>query len=29
MALLSYVCASKTDYGALLRSVLDDLEEDN
>ena len=27
MALLSYVCASKTDYGALLRSVLDNLEE--
>jgi Na+-transporting NADH:ubiquinone oxidoreductase subunit NqrA len=27
MALLSYVCASKTDYGALLRAVLDDLEE--
>ena len=29
VALLSYVCASKTDYGALLRSVLDDLEEGN
>ena len=29
MALLSYVCASKTDYGALLRSVLDDLEGDS
>ncbi len=27
MALLSYVCASKTDYGALLRAVLDVLEE--
>ncbi|HSG93963.1 MAG TPA: hypothetical protein VLA28_00475 [Afifellaceae bacterium] len=27
MALLSYVCASRADYGALLRSVLDDLEE--
>jgi Na+-transporting NADH:ubiquinone oxidoreductase subunit A len=29
MALLSHVCASKADYGALLRSVLDDLEEGN
>lgn len=27
MALLSYVCASKADYGALLRSVLDELED--
>jgi Na+-transporting NADH:ubiquinone oxidoreductase subunit A len=29
LALLSYVCASKTDYGALLRALLDDLEEDS
>jgi Na+-transporting NADH:ubiquinone oxidoreductase subunit A len=29
VALLSYVCASKADYGALLRAVLNDLEEDS
>ena len=29
IALLSYICASNADYGALLRSVLDDLEEGN
>jgi len=27
LALFSYLCASKTDYGACLRSVLDELEE--
>ncbi len=27
VALLSYVCASKSDYGALLRAILNDLEE--